>query len=152
MSIYQSLRYSVAFSIDSISNIYTFITIHDLKPWVFFAFKTLKSGVILISMNSTTTSQPCLSTATGWSVMSCNCFMLIPIVGQVPLLQTGLMVIQLQMKRCSYQTIKYQFITGKNVIMIQNTLLPKPFISGKYMSMFAIVILSILKPSEDFLN
>ena len=34
------LRYSVAFLIDSISNGYTLITIHELKPWVFFAFKT----------------------------------------------------------------------------------------------------------------
>ena len=39
MSIDQLLRYSVAFLIDSISNGYTLITIHELKPWVFFAFK-----------------------------------------------------------------------------------------------------------------
>ena len=39
MSIYQLLRHSVAFLIDSISNGYTLITIHELKPWVFFAFK-----------------------------------------------------------------------------------------------------------------
>ena len=38
MSIDQLLRYSVAFLIDSISNGYTLITIHELKPWVFFAF------------------------------------------------------------------------------------------------------------------
>ena len=39
MSIYQLLRYSVAFLIDSISNGYTLIIIHELKPWVFFALK-----------------------------------------------------------------------------------------------------------------
>ena len=39
MPIYQLFRYFVAFFIDSISNGYTLITIHELKPWVFFAFK-----------------------------------------------------------------------------------------------------------------
>ena len=39
MLIYQLLRYSVLFLIDGISNGYTLITIHELKPWVFFAFK-----------------------------------------------------------------------------------------------------------------
>ena len=38
MSISQLLRYFVAFLIDSISNGYTPITKHELKPWVFFAF------------------------------------------------------------------------------------------------------------------
>ena len=49
MSIYQSLRYSAAFSIDSISNIYTLITIHELKPWGFFAFKNriiIRSSIV----------------------------------------------------------------------------------------------------------
>ena len=39
MPIYELLRYSVAFSIDGTTNGYTLITIHELKPWVFFAFK-----------------------------------------------------------------------------------------------------------------
>ena len=38
MSIDQLLRYSEAFLIDGLSNGYTLITIHKLKPWVFFAF------------------------------------------------------------------------------------------------------------------
>ena len=41
MSIYQLLRYSVPSLIDGISNGYTLITIHELKPWVFFAFNVL---------------------------------------------------------------------------------------------------------------
>ena len=38
MSIYQLPRYSHTFFIDSICNWHAFITIHQLKPWVFFAF------------------------------------------------------------------------------------------------------------------
>ena len=39
--------YSVAFLIDSISNEYTLITIHELKPWVSFAFNQItRSSVI----------------------------------------------------------------------------------------------------------
>ena len=38
MSIYQLPRYSHAFFIDSICNGHIFITIHELKPWVFFSF------------------------------------------------------------------------------------------------------------------
>ena len=36
MLIYQWLRYSVSFLIDGTSNGYTLITIHEIKPWVFF--------------------------------------------------------------------------------------------------------------------
>ena len=39
MSITQLPRYSHAFFIDSICNGHIFITIHELKPWVFFSFK-----------------------------------------------------------------------------------------------------------------
>ena len=42
MSITQLPRYSHAFFIDSICNGHIFITIHELKPWVFFSFKGLK--------------------------------------------------------------------------------------------------------------
>ena len=38
VSIHPILRYPVAFLIDSIPNGYTLITIHKLKPWVFFTF------------------------------------------------------------------------------------------------------------------
>ena len=39
ISTYQLLRYSVPILIESISNGYTPITIHELKPWVFSALK-----------------------------------------------------------------------------------------------------------------
>ena len=42
MSIYQLLRYSVPFLIDSISNGFMLITIYELKPWVFLAFKLMR--------------------------------------------------------------------------------------------------------------
>ena len=52
MSIYQLPRYSHAFFIDSICNGHIFITIHELKPWVFFSFNVLLHGTIQRSLNS----------------------------------------------------------------------------------------------------
>ena len=46
MSIYQLLQYSVPLLIDSTSNGYTLITIHELKPWGFFAFNKFLQAVM----------------------------------------------------------------------------------------------------------
>ena len=51
MSINQLLRYSVDFLIDSKSNGYTLITIHELKPWIFFAFKNEISDEPMLQNN-----------------------------------------------------------------------------------------------------
>ena len=53
MSIYQFLRYSVAFLIDGISDGYTLFTIHELKPRVSFAFNLQASGRISLPLGAT---------------------------------------------------------------------------------------------------